>query len=371
MTKLVLSRPMHVPIAFATALLIQACGEPPPPPEPVIRPVRYITATPADPGRMHTFSGLARAGVESSLSFRIPGTMARLAANVGDRVEMGQVLAELDPVDYELQVREAEAAVRQAEARSQHAGAELRRARSLYENDNASRTDLDAATAAAESAAATVVAVEKRLELAQRQLLHTRLSAPAAGAIASVLAEENENVAAGQPVVSLASGSAPEVGLAVPEALIQDFRKGMDVSIAFDAFPGRRFRGAVSEVGVTAGATRTTFPVTVRLGTDASSVLPGMTAAVEIQFAADGAEARFVVPSHAVGQDRTGHFLFVAEPTGGGLGVVRRRAVTPGPLAQGGIEVMEGLSQGDRVVVAGISRLQDGRQVRLDAAGAR
>ena len=270
-------------VCAALVLLGHACSEPPPV-EPVVRPVRHVTARATGGQRTRTFSGVARAGVESSLSFRVAGTIARLDVEVGDRVRAGAPIADLDPVDYELQVREAEASLRQAEARAGNAEADLRRVRSLYENDNAARTDLDAATAAADSAAAQVESVAQRLDMARRQVDYTRLNAPVAGAIADVRAEVNENVSPGQPVVVLASGSAPEVGFGVPEALIRQIREGMPVAVGFDAIPGERFEGVVTEVGVTTTAAGTTFPVTVRLGSDASDIRAGMAAVVDIVF---------------------------------------------------------------------------------------
>ena len=365
-------RHRRLPVALAAAaLLAHACGEPPPPAEPVVRPVRYVTAQASGGQRTRTFSGVARAGVESALSFRVAGTIARLDVAVGDRVPAGAPIADLDPVDYELQVREAEASLREAEARAGNAEADLRRVRSLYENDNAARTDLDAATAAADSADAQVESVAQRLDLTRRQVDYTRLAAPVAGAIAEVLAEVNENVSPGQPVVVLASGSAPEVGFAVPEALIRQVREGMPVVVGFDAIPGARFEGVVTEVGVTTTATGTTFPVTVRLGSDASDIRSGMAAVVDIVFGDADAPDRFILPAHAVGEDRVGRFVFVAEPAAEGRAVVRRRPVTVGAFAAGGLEVLDGLAEGDRVVVAGVNRLQDGDEVRLDAAGAR
>ena len=364
-------RRRRLPAALAAvALPALACSAPPPPAEPVIRPVRHVIVQATGGQRTRTFSGVARAGVESALSFRVAGTIARLDIEVGDRVRAGSPIAELDPVDYELQVREAEASLRQAEARAGNAEADLRRVRSLYENDNAARTDLDAATAAADSAAAQVESVAQRLDLARRQVDYTRLAAPAAGAIADVLAEVNENVSPGQPVVVLASGSAPEVGFAVPEALIREVRDGMPVAVSFDAMPGARFDGVVTEVGVTTTATGTTFPVTVRLGAEASEIRSGMAAVVDMVLGDEDAPDRFILPGHAVGEDRGGRFVFVAEPSADGPAVVRRRPVTVGAFAAGGLEVLDGLAEGDRVVVAGVNRLQDGDEVRLDAAGA-
>ena len=336
-----------------------------------VRPVRHVTVAATGGRRTRTFSGVARAGVESSLSFRVPGVIAAMAVDVGDRVRPGRLLAELDPVDYELRVREAEAALRQTQAAAGNAGAELRRLRRLYESDSVSRADFDAAVTAVESAAAGVDSAERRLELVQRQVDHTRLAAPVEGAIADVLIEANEAVAAGQPVLVLTSGAEPEVGFVVPEGLIRQVREGSSAAVVLDAIPGKRFAGVVTEVGVMATAAGTTFPVTVRLDADSFGIRSGMAAEVALDFDPGGAADRFVVPTHAVAEDRDGRFVYVAEPAGDGLATVRRRAVSVGAFAPGGIDVVDGLADGEAVVTAGMSRLRDGDRVRLGTGGAR
>ena len=354
--------------AVPAVLLFAVSCETPATPDPVIRPIRHVLARAAEPERTRSFSGVARSGVQSRLSFRVAGAVARVAVGVGDRVTVGTLIAELDPIDYELQTREAEAALRQARARAGNAEAELRRTRSLFENDNASRTDLDAASAAAESAAAQVESAIQRLDLTRRQVEHTHLLAPAAGAIADVLVEANENVSPGQPVVVLAADGRPEVGFAVPESLIRRIREGMPAGVAFDAIPGERFEGAVTEVGVASTAVGTTFPVTVRLDADSSEIRSGMAAVVDLAFADEEASASVVVPGRAVGEDRDGRFVLVAEPVEDGLAVVRRQAVLIGSFAPGGLQIVAGLSDGDLVVTAGLSHLRDGDRVRLGAA---
>ena len=242
---------IKVLLLVAACLLASACGEPPAvTEEDTVRPVRYVFAWTAGADRTRTFGGVARAGSESSLSFRVGGMIAHVDARVGDRVRAGDPIARIDAVDYELQVKEAEAALRQADALAGNAGADLRRAWALYENDNFSRTALDGAIAASDSAAAQVEAAAKRLELAQRQVRYATLRAPAAGVIADVAVSANENVAGGQPVVVLTSDALPEVEFYVPEGLISEVRENMPVSATFNAIPNQRFTGSVTEVGV-------------------------------------------------------------------------------------------------------------------------
>ena len=358
-------------IAILAAGFAAAACEPPPPAAPVIRPVRHVVAVASGADRSRAFSGIARAGAEATLSFRVGGAITRLAVEVGESVAAGALIAELDPVDFELALGEVEADLRQAEARSGNAEVDLRRVRNLYENDNAARTDLDAAMAAAASAAAMVESTAQRLDLARRQLGFSRLTAPVAGAISEVLVEANENVSAGTPVVVLAARGAPEISFAAPEALIREIHEGMTAAVAFDAIPGARFEGAVTEVGVASTGLGTTFPVAVRLDADPGEIRSGMTAIVELVFRDERAAPRFILPGHAVGEDQTGRFVFVAEPAGHGLATVRRRPVAVAGFAEGGLEVADGIEEGDLVVTAGLNRLLDGDTVRLGTPGSR
>ncbi|HSG82039.1 MAG TPA: efflux RND transporter periplasmic adaptor subunit, partial [Gemmatimonadota bacterium] len=270
-------------LGLIAAASFQACGNEEQA-EPVIRPVRYELAYSTGGSRERSFSGTAQAGVESRISFKVPGTIRRLAADVGDTVRAGQLIAELDDEDYRLQVQRAEAGLAQATSRARAAEADYARARQLYENANLSRSQLDAARSTSESAASSVSAYEQELELTRLQLSYTRLAAPVAGAVASVNVEVNENVQAGQIVLLLTSGSNLEVEVGVPGVLISEIAEGDEVRATFDALPGRSFPGVVTEVGVAATGAGLTFPVTVRLTESETAVRSGMSAEVDFLF---------------------------------------------------------------------------------------
>ncbi len=365
-----ISRLLMMPLLVFLAASFMSCSKEEPPPEPIIRPVRYIQVFSTGGRHTRTFSGVARAGVESKLSFKVAGTIKRLAVDVGDQVEAGQLIAELDAEDYRLQVLEAEASLTQAKARERNASASYERVRDLYANRNASKQDLDEARSAYESAAATAESMDKRLELAQRRLGYTRLTAPVTGSIASCLVEINENIQAGQTIVLLTSGSDLEVRVGIPEVLIAGIEEGSAITVTFDALPDREFTGRVTEVGVATTDMATTYPVTVRLDRSDPDIRPGMAATVAFVFEAEGPRGRFFVPPVAVGEDREGRFVFVVSPTESGFGVVHRRAVKVGEITGRGLEILEGLSDGELVVIAGVSRIQDGLKVKvLEIAG--
>jgi multidrug efflux system membrane fusion protein len=343
---------------------LAGCREEPEVVEAPTRPVRYQKVVTAGAARERSFAGVAKAGVESLLSFRVRGPVEVLAVKVGDVVKKGQLIARIDASDYRLQVQQARATLAQAEAQERNSRASYDRVRRLYETNNASKSDFDAARAAFESAQAQVEAARQQLALANRQLAYTRLEAPAAGSIASTDVEVGENVLAGQRVALLSGGDDIEVEVGVPEVLIARISKGQLVTVTLDALPGTDLDGVVTEVGVAAVGGATTYPVTIRLLGDMSKVRPGMAAEVRFQF--PQAETSYViVPSFSVRSDRDGPFVFVVEPSGGELGAVRRRPVKIGDVTTGGIEILEGLENGELLVTAGVSRLRDGQEVRV------
>ena len=353
--------------AVALPLLATGCGEEEAPAPPLIRPVRTEPVYATGGGRVRSFSGTARAAVESRLSFKVPGTLERVLVEVGDRVKTGQLIAQLDDESTRLQVQEAEAGLASAEAQAVNAEANYDRVQSLYENRNASKNDLDAARAGAVSVRQNVNSIAKRLELARVTLGYTELRAQLDGSIAAVPVEANENVNAGQPVVLLTSGGRLEVMVAIPEQLIVDVREGDEVTVRFDAIEGRDLSGRVTEVGVVSTGAATTFPVTVRLDHEDEDCRPGMAAEVDFRFGGRGGVERIYVPSVAVSQDRQGdRFVFVVGEDEGGTRRARRRSVVIGALGDEGLmEIRDGLVDGELVVTAGVSRIADGQEVRL------
>jgi RND family efflux transporter MFP subunit len=353
-------------------LPLVGCGDGEPPLE-TLRPVRTQQVFSTGGVRVRAFSGVARSGTESKLSFRVAGAIVELPVRVGDSVGVGQLIARLDAEDYRLGVREAEAGLAQARAQAQNAESSYERVRDLYEADNASRADLDAALASFQSTEASVRASEQRLQLARQQLSYTRLTAPTAGAVAAVPMEVNENVQAGQVVIYLNSGTDLEVEVGVPGVLISQVTEGDITEVTFDALPDRTFQATVSEVGVAATGTATTYPVTVVLEDADPDLRSGMAADVAFRFESGEGHELFIVPSVAVGEDRNGRFVYVVEPedgpgAGAGVGVIRRRPVRVGEMTTQGFEILEGLTDGEHVVVAGVSRIEDGLRVQFQPA---
>ncbi len=353
-------------VVIAAMLMLNSCSqEETAVHEDVIRPVRYQKVMLSGGTRIKTFTGAAKSGMESNLSFKVGGTVERINVKVGDSVRKGHLIATVDSSDYQLQVQQAEAQLEQAKAQAINAKANYERVRGLYENQNASKSDLDSSRAAFESANASVQSIEKQVALTRSQSGYTRLSAPFSGAISAVHVEVNENVRSGAAIVTLTGQTALEVSVAVPEIVIADITRGASVVVKFDAIKDREFKGAVSEVGIAASTYSSTYPVIITLQESVPKLRAGMAAEVAFTFHSTSDEARFFVPSHAVSEDQHGRFVYIVQPLEGNLAVTKRKNVTVGELTSEGLAILDGLQEGDLLVTAGVSRITEDMKVKL------
>jgi RND family efflux transporter MFP subunit len=332
----------------------------------IIRPVRTKQVFSTGGARSRSFTGLVKSGSESRLSFKVPGTVQRVAVEIGDMVKSGALLVKLDPTDYDIQVKEAENARDLARASEVQSKANYDRVRTLYENRSASKSALDAARAAFESAHEQDNIAKKRRKLARRQLEYTELRASVDGAVSEVRCEENENIQAGQILILFSSGSKLEVQITMPEILIAQVNEGDDVVVSLDAVAGKSFKAKVTEVGISSTAYSTTYPVIVQLIETDSDIRPGMTAEVSFEFKATDDSQGILVPLVAVGEDRLGRFVYVVEPADSGFGIVHKKSVTIGQLDSENINILEGLKDGEYLVIAGVSKISEDQKVKFE-----
>ena len=358
--------------ALIVTLLVAAvagCEQAPVEEAPAVRPVRYVQVVAQGESEDRTYSGAARAELETDLSFRVGGTLTQRPADVGVELAGGQLVAALDSTDFEVRLDEARAGLARAEAERRNAEANYERTRDLYENQNASRTQLDSARALAESAEAQYRAASQQVEAARLQLSYTRLTAPQACTVAQTFVEVNQNVSPGQAVARLNCGGCSEVVVSVSDTDISRVSEGMQVTATVNALPGSAIPGIVREVGVATGARSTTFSVTIGLTERCEEVRSGMAVDVRFRFPTAAAGGSLVVPYVAVGEDRNGHYVFVIEPDASGALHANRRQVDVGDATSGGVVITGGLQTGELIATAGVRRLTPGQEVTLLGSG--
>jgi RND family efflux transporter MFP subunit len=324
-----------------------------------LKPVKYIKVVKTFDKTNRIFSGIAKADKESRLSFRVSGVIDLVMVKVGDLVYKGQIIAQLDPTDYRIKVNATKASLSKVLAQKRNAVSNYERIRDLYKNLNVSRNELDIARSLSEASIAAVQSIKNKLKLSERQLKYTRMIAPSTCHIADVMVEENESVVSGQPVVSINYGSRITVEFRVSETLISQIKKNSTVKVIFDAVVGKIFNATITEIGISSAGIETTFAVIAKLNHIDKRIMPGMAAEVTCFFEKDNADGKFIVPSFAVGKDVKGTFVFVVLPLEKESGRIQRRSIVLGEFTPKGFEIIEGVSSGDLVVIAGINKIED------------
>jgi len=329
--------------------------------EEFIRPVRTIVVGSVRGGLERTFSGTVRSVREASLAFRVGGKVEEIMVDVGGKVEKDQVLARLDKHDYELSVKNTESNLSSARAASKNSESSYQRQKSLYENGNISKSQLDQYEAQRNSDLSQMEALVAQLDQVRNQLSYTSLKAPFNGYISAKKIEAFESVAAGQSIFTLVDPGELKVAVGIPESLIIQVKEGEEVMIAVESLPEREFAGSISEVGVALDIATGTYPVTARIIDPPPGILPGMTAEVTFTFDFTGGDG-FIVPTSALLEDiQTGNrYLWIFSE-----GTVKKRSVTTGELVADGIEIISGLTGGEIVVTAGVHQIEEGQAVRI------
>jgi len=307
-----------------------------------------------------TLTPLARVGVKSTL----PGTLARVTVEIGDRVHAGQVLATLDRRELDAQVDAAsasvnvtKAAIESAEAVLANAVLERDRAQNLFEKGAVPRQRLDATETAHRAAAAQRELA--RANLAQAEASHRRsqevqrdatITSPINGVIVERNFDPGSLVSPGteQPIVVVADLSVLKLQAGVSELEAGRLRVGMPARLTVQARPGETFEGRVTAIAPEVDARNRHFAVEVRTTNKAATLLSGMYGVAIIPLAR--AERALAVPREAIAT-RDGARV-VMKITGD---TVVSSPVTEGLNNGALIQVTQGLSAGD-VILADASR---------------
>ena len=352
--------------ALAVSFLVAACGEEQKAPPQVIRAVKTIVVQPQDAVSIRRVSGLVRAVNRAPLAFEVAGTVAKVMVKSGDRVKKGQVLASLDPRQYQLNLQSAEAELRRAKAELADKESTFRAKETLYKKKVESKTAFDRAKADYDGAQEKVKKEQSKVSLAQRDLAKTTLRAPYDGLIAKREVDPSQVVASGKVVFEVQGGEDLEVSVSVPDGMVKFLKRGQGTDVVFPTLPKLKAKGRIDEVS-SQGGEANTFPVTVRLIDPSPDLRSGMSAEVIFQLPVPGFKKAFAVPVSAlvpVKSKGRNPFVYVFDKA---TSTLRIRKVTVAAVRGNDVLIGTGLKKGDIVVVAGVAFLHDGMKVKLMA----
>lgn len=411
-------------VCALAAVTCLGCGRSASQEEP-IRPVRAIKVGDLKAIQGREFPGRAKAKDEVDLSFRVAGPLVSLPVDVGSTVKKGDVIAAIDPRDFQAaldsaqgeldkakanllamergarpeEIEQLKAAVAEAEATAKQAATEHERNAQLLEKQVIGQEEFDIGLARRDRTVAQlkkaredlniglkgaraedleakrfeIKALEAAVAHARNQLDYAVLKAPFDGSVASRYVDNFQTVQAKQPVARLLDVSKIEVTVQVPESLISLAPRVKKTVCRFDAIPDREFVAPITKIGAEASQTTRTYPVTVEVDQPKDAqILPGMAATVRAQpeEGEKAGEQDLVVPPGALLTDEAGSqaYVWVVDE---GTQKVARRAVTAGKLTPVGIAVTEGIKPGEWVVTAGVHSLREDQQVTLLKEGGR
>lgn len=348
---------------FTLVSVLSACSpEPPQPMEEQPRPVKLITVGASADSEIRRFPAVVAATQTADLTFRVGGEVTELPWRPGHEVQQGDLIAALDPTDYEL-------AAAQARARAELAQAQYDRLAQLINQNVISQAQFDEANA-------ELAVARANLNTATANVGYTRLRAPFNGVIANLHVELFENVGPQQPIVTLHVDDMIDVSIQVPERLFAQVRRDTNYQpdIIFDSLPNQVYQGQIREWDRIADPATNTYRVVFTLPKPAEgNILPGMTATVVI-------DAAQVLPQHQQRLSVPISALF--SPAGSELseqvrmvwvytpaaqqnrGQISARRVTIGAASSSDVMIVQGLEPGEHVVIAGVHQLHEGQTVR-------
>ncbi len=349
-------------VSAASTLMLTACSKPAPAEEPV-RSVKVLTVGAGNLQSALEFSGDVRPRVESRLGFRVAGKLTKRHVELGQRVKAGQVLAQLDPQDYQLAADAAQAQLGAAVTNRDLAAADFKRFKELKEQNFISGAELERREASLKAAQAQVDQAKAQLSTQRNQGAYTTLVADAAGVVTAVEAEPGQVVSAGLPVVRVAQDGPRDAVFSVPEDKIAAVRPGAPVVVR--VWPGQtQLDGKVREVSASADPVTRTYLVKVALEVKDAKDVPPLGATVTVLPQAVEAKSAPVIklPTSALRQEGQATAVWVLDPASM---TVKSQPVQIATADGNEAVVASGLQPGTVVVAAGVHVLSPGQKVLI------
>ena len=349
--------------AFAMTALMAACSRPVPPEEP-IRAVKIMTVGVSTFASGYEFAGEVKAKVESRLGFRVGGKIIKRQAELGQRVEAGQVLAQLDPQDYKLAADAARAQLRAAGTNRDLAAADYKRYKELKEQNFISGAELERRDATFKAAQAQYEQAQSQLAVQGNQANYASLVADVSGIVTAVEAEPGQVVAAGTPVVRIAADGMRDVVFSVPEDKVTSIKPGMLVKVRGWAQEAQTASTVAKVREVSASADPATRTYQVKLALDTKTPPPLGATVYVLPEGLGGLQGLPVIklPTSALRQEGKSSAVWVLEKAS----MTIKSQVVQIATADGNEAVIaNGLQPGMLVVSAGVHVLSAGQKVTI------
>lgn len=291
------------------------------------------------------YSGTIEADNTIALGFSVAGRILRVYVQEGQQVAQGQLLAEIEPEDYANSFQIAKAAEEQA-------ADNFSRLQELHDKGSLPERDFIAAKSAKEQAQANV-------RIAAKRLADTKLYAPYAGILSAKMIEKGASAAAGIPILTLLKTDKVYSKAPITESDISKLAPGKDVRVIVPVL-NDSLEGTIAIINPQADNASRTYSVKVRLNNNNKRLLPGML--TEMLVSTGLQHPTIVIPASSVVRDAEDiTYVYIAHENRS----LKRKVTLTGVTSDNEVIVQSGLQAGDRLIVEGQTRLEDGNTIQF------
>ncbi|MFQ5486940.1 MAG: efflux RND transporter periplasmic adaptor subunit [Gammaproteobacteria bacterium] len=342
---------------LVTVLLISACGNSEQQPEkqktagPGI-PIAVTTAVSRDLESWEFSVGQLEPKVAPMIAAEVAGRLIAVNADVGARIQKGQVLAEIDAGDFKLARDMTEADIDRLQALIKAQQLKVKRYRALVKKKSVNQSMLDDAEAQLGALQAELVAAQVRRQQALRDIRKTRITSPINGRVDDSQVSKGDYVKVGSPLMRIGNLHWLKARLPYPETLLSKLHKGLPVRLSSPSVPEVMLETTVSEVrpSITFGSRSAQVIINLE---NPGSWQPGATVTGAVRVALH--KGAIVVPEACVVRRPAGTVVYVIDD-----GKAAQRVVQTGLRRDGQVEILSGLKAGERVAVDGSGFLTNG-----------
>ena len=336
--------------------------------EPAKRPAGpravLITAVPVQPRSVEIYEevvGSLENVMDPRIGAEVAGRVTRVLAFTGKKVRQGELLAEIDAQDFQIQSRADAAEVKRLQALLDNQERVVERQQKLVSQGFISQNALDEAIAQRTVLREQLSAARARAESTGRSLGKTRVLAPIDGEIESQVVAAGDYVKVGDPLFRLVGTQRLRAHLLFAESAANRIRPGLKVTLESPAAPGRVVESRIDEIKPTVNAGNRALDAIVRFDTDDGAFRGG--GSVNARVVLSVRESALMVPEQSVVLRPAGKVVYVVTE-----GRVAQRVVETGLKQDGWQEIVKGLAPGELIAADGAGFLTDGAAVTLPQA---
>ena len=323
-----------------------------------LRQVLTMTVERASSDLQADFVGTIAARHVSDQGFRVPGTVLQRLVEVGQHVQAGQALLQLDPSNFDLTLQQARAQLNAAQSKAAQAKVDLGRDAVLLKQDFISQAAYDRDRVALDTAVAELQAAQAQYDQASNQVAYATLRAAVDGLVTEINVDVGQVVSAGKSAVSIARDGDREVVISIPETRLEELNAPGQLTVSLWAAPGQFWQARLREIDPAASNTTGTYDAHVTVLKPAASMRLGMTAYVHL--AGRTGELQHAVPLTALVHAGQVPAIWKVGPDG----AVTRYPVTVAAIRDDVALVSAGVAVGDVLVIKGGDLLHAGEKVQ-------